>query len=181
MAATILGPGPRGVIETVELDSVQSETHIRHSEGTEHPVETGADIVDHVHTKPKSVTLKGQISELVQQAKGGFDLDRIALARDTLERYRTEGTLVTIITGFDTYERMQIRDLEFERSPETGRSLVVSIGAKESRTVSTLRVAAKRPGGQEDNGFISNFKADPAKSADVLRRASLKIGSWFGN
>lgn len=49
-------------IDTLTLDAALSEKHETSIELTEHPVEEGADVADHVRKKPAVVTIEGLIS-----------------------------------------------------------------------------------------------------------------------
>ena len=49
-------------IGTVVVDASITETHSLAAEATEHPVEQGADISDHVHVRPIQLSITGLVS-----------------------------------------------------------------------------------------------------------------------
>jgi len=156
-------------IDTIELDAVLGDSHPKEAEGTESPVERGVDMTDHCRRKPDTLELEAIISD-IRPTNEGIDLSRVALARDALTRINREGTLVTVVTGLETYENMQLRRLNFVRSLELGNALQFQATFRQVRIVDTLRVKVAR--GQKPTGTKATAKPDPQqekKSKSLLK------------
>ncbi len=101
--------GPRletdggGVI--IELDASISQSHELGAEVTDHPVEDGVDITDHVRPKPARVTIQGVVSAhpLVadgQTVEAGREIDAWAV----LEEIILQRLPVTLVTTLRVYQ-----------------------------------------------------------------------------
>jgi hypothetical protein len=152
-------------IDTIELDAVLGDSHPKESEGTESPVERGADMTDHCRPKPDGLELEAIISD-VRNTNEGIDLARVARARDALTRINREGTLVTVVTGLgEPYENMQLRKLNFVRSLELGNALQFQATFKQVKIVDTLRVKVAR--GKKPTGTKATAPPDPEQAKKV--------------
>lgn len=63
------------------FDIVESETHVHKSTATEHPVETGSNISDHIRNDPIRVTIKGVVSNFpITLGDNGSTLQGLSIA-----------------------------------------------------------------------------------------------------
>lgn len=131
-------------IGVVELDATISETHRSVVEATEHPVERGSKIVDHLRKQPDEVTLEGLVSNTPitrsQQTRAvsftGFEF--LSTAPETtvfgtpgyaeeaftkLRQIQEQGVLVTVATYLKTYSDMALISLDVPRDARTGDAL----------------------------------------------------------
>lgn len=109
------------LIDGFEIDAALSEEHTFDSEVTEHPVEKGADISDHVRARPIEVTIDGVVSDtpigsLAQRRTGVPSSD--AFAR--LMQIRDAREPITIQTSLKTFENMILQSLSAPRDSSTG-------------------------------------------------------------
>ena len=158
--------------ETVglEIDVTPTEGYESTAEVTEHPVETGSAIGEHVRPGNPAITLEGIITHApvrvpttqtrgLQRAPGNVDL-RVAgqAVRVTLQRWSgpldrvracdalfTElierGTVVSLTTSLRVTDNLVITRYKVDRSAETGDALPITLELKKVRVVSTSRVA----------------------------------------
>jgi hypothetical protein len=144
MAETTLLIPKLAIIDSLVLDCSISEQHQGDVEVTEHPVEFGANIVDHARPKPEQVTLEGLISNTpitLGQARrivstAGVAVESSVLedalagqpgyaeaAYATLRDLRENPRLVTIKTALRDYEDMVMTSLSVPRDAKTGEAL----------------------------------------------------------
>lgn len=157
------------------IDASLSETHTLSSEATEFPVESGADLTDHIRRLPIEVTIEGIVSNTpigavaaaraTETAELGEELEVLpadeALAR--LERIYERRQPVTIQTELKLYERMAMTSLEIPRDRTTGRALMFTATFRQIKIVTNERTTIKTatPGG-------ANKTKLGAKSATVV-------------
>lgn len=135
-------------IGSIELDAAISISHRAEVEVTQHPVEKGADIADHLRPKPEIVTIEGVVSNtpinVTQQTRAvefvgtGFRAEFQTTAREEqpfgvpgyaeeayakLRDIKDNRELVTIVTPLKTYENMALTSLEIPQDAKTGDSL----------------------------------------------------------
>ncbi len=116
------------LIDDFEIDAALSEDHTFDSDVTEHPVEEGADITDHVRARPIEVSIQGIVSDTPigrTAFNRGFDpsgeLQMPVLPSDVafsnLLAIRDAREPITITTSLKTFERMILTSLTV---PATG-------------------------------------------------------------
>lgn len=135
-----------GRIGALELDATLTETHSAENEVTEHPVETGVNIADHIRPKPKTLTLRGIISNApitraqrdnaaTLAAQGS--LGRAESAYTQLLALADGGTTVQVATSLKVYEAMAIKSLSIPRDIKTGDVVDFTATFTEVRVVSS--------------------------------------------
>lgn len=144
-------------IGTLELDAAVSETHQQEVDVTEHPVERGSPVSDHLRPKPIQITIEGVISDTPLAGTEFAGLSSVASiitgAAPSRRNSRSESALaalqdlvdkqelITIVTGLRSYEDMAITSVTVPRSPSNGASLRFSIQARQVRQVSLQTVS----------------------------------------
>lgn len=167
MAVTLVFKMTRAAIGSVELDASVSEVHTADAEITEHPVEAGANISDHIRQKPDTLTMEGLVSNTplpapssdltFRRTAGSVQFDsrselepaRAGTAYRDLLSIKESGTLVTVVTALRVYERMAIKNLSVPRDVKTGQAVrftaqLVQVLTVESKTVTVDLVSAKK-------------------------------------
>lgn len=147
----------RSSVGNVILDATLSETHTNTNQVTDHPVEDGSIISDHINRQPDTLDLVGTVSDFPVYWLGGTmapspidgdatrPKDRVALAYGELRRIMIEGELITVVTTLREYENMAIISLTVSRDAGTGKSLPVTISLREIILVETKEVAIPEP------------------------------------
>lgn len=109
-----------GLVE-FSADLTIEELHERDATVTEHPVESGASVTDHVFLSPERLRLEGFVTD-AGVAVLASDPGRTQSAFDTLDRAWASREPVTVVTGYRTYQDMVITRLVLPRSrPESMR------------------------------------------------------------
>ncbi len=165
MSATIAG---------FELDVAVDEVHTFDSDVTEHPVEQGAAITDHIRPRPISVQVVGIVSDTpigdLATRRGLFSLpSNDALAH--LLAIRAARQPVTIETSLQRWERMALKSLSMPCDAENGDALrftaiFVQIDVVTNERT-TVRVASPRARGKTDRGNKPTLPADTAAPPTV--------------
>lgn len=142
-------------IDTLELDAALSESPTFTSEVTEHAVEVGANIVDHIRPKPVELRVDGVVSDSpttpVQVRRAGAALGttfdrpqytpgRAQAALAFLLTLRDVPRLVTVTTKRGAYENMALTSLVVPEDRATGDVLRFSASFRQVRTVTLRRV-----------------------------------------
>lgn len=170
MSAVLHWVDEGGATVALEIDVTPTEGYESSAETTEHPVETGSAIADHVKPGNDTLTLEGVISNtpvrvptthtrgLTRQA-GNLDLTvgretvRVQVQQwsGTLERVRdcdgvlaglvASGTALRLTTGLRTVENLVLIRYRVDRTAEVGNALAVSLDLKRIRVVATSRVS----------------------------------------
>jgi hypothetical protein len=102
----------------IAFDATTNEQHNSSAAVTEHPIEDGADVADHIRNNPDGLTLQGIISDnpiLINVEEGkqpsvpGGDPDRRAKeAYNEFQRLKEAGSLLIVTTELRQYEDMVI-------------------------------------------------------------------------
>jgi hypothetical protein len=131
------------LIDDFELDASLVETHTFDSEVTEHPVETGSDVADHIRVMPDVVVIEGIVSDSPIGALA--DRRSITEAKPSddclawLKAIRSERRPVTIVTSLGTYTEMVMQQLEVPRTADTGEALRFRASFKQIIVVTNRR------------------------------------------
>lgn len=122
-----------GVVE-FDADLTIDEQHERSAEATQHPIEAGARISDHVILSPDRLSISGFVTD-AGVAVLGSQPGRTQSAFDTLDSAWRARDLVQVVTGYRTYQDMIITRLDMPRTrPE---SMQFSIEFQHIRIVSS--------------------------------------------
>lgn len=156
-------------IDTLELDACLVESPQDESEVTEHPVEKGSTIVDHVRPRPVQLTLEGIISNTPinrTQAQRVLEVNGTQITTSTVEdqvrgqigyaeeayakliELKNTAKVITVTTPRRTYTNLILKSLSAPRDAKTGDALHFTAGFQEIRIVqnkTTTVVVAKEP------------------------------------
>lgn len=139
---------------------------------TQHPVEEGADVTDHVQKKPSTLQLQVAVtnSPLPEQAAPAQNRD-IALY-DSLRVIADKREPLTVVTGLRVYLNMVISSLSTTRNPQTGQILVMDLDLTEVilTTTQTVDIPAdlqRKRGGRQNPQAIAEGAAATSTSIAV--------------
>jgi hypothetical protein len=185
-----MGFSGRTKIGEVELDATISQVHTLEADVSDHSVEEGSDISDHVRPRPKMVQLDGQVSDvaietgypgqsavssIVSLVKGD---DPVKAAWEVLSGYFENGELIELVTSLATYENVLIASFAVTRDASSGRILRFSMTLKQIKIVSTATAAAlaipkNNVGGKGADGNKNSAGKKQAKKASQAKRQSV--------
>jgi hypothetical protein len=138
--------GIRAVVVTaigaVAMDVSQYQTHKFPSRITEHPVEDGSVIADHVTLLPTVLEIDGRVSDAsvaLSDTISGKGTAQDAFRE--LVRLQRDREPFTVVTGLAVYQNMLIETLEVPRDSSDGQSIRFSMVIRELQIVGRTRVA----------------------------------------
>jgi hypothetical protein len=178
LPSTMQPSDPTDGVQVITFDAVPSVGDDMSVTVTDHPVEDGADISDHIRDTPDKLTLDAIVSRTPIEFGPLLLLEdswRHETAWDLLSSWLKAHVLLFVSVGATTYDNMAIESLTRSRTADVGEALQVSIKLKEIIKVVASEVAApSRPAGQEgvssDKGKVSATPAPPSASigAEIL-------------
>lgn len=121
-----LEPDPQSKLSPIEFDVVTSESHKAQSSATNHPIEDGSAISDHVMLDPATLDVTGIISRhpVMYGASMSQSPTRDADAYEALQTMHASRTPMTVTTSLGVYENMVMTSLEVSRDLSTATAIV---------------------------------------------------------
>ena len=177
---TMMGPqDPTLGAIAIEMDAVVAESTDYKVTVTEHPIEDGSVIADHVRDEPDELSIDGIVTSTPASildaaaalATGQFN--RHEDAWGWLYAYLKTHALMTVTTSIKTWENMVIASLKRTRSADVGEALSVSIKLKQITKVVAIEVGVptRPPGtqtGKSTVGTITTKGVDAAANGSIL-------------
>ncbi len=187
---TLLFLPTQAAIDSITLDASLSETHGSDVEVTDHPVEVGANISDHIRPKPPTLSIEGLVSNTPIPPAGGdgtplhitngntqvtvdikarstFQETRAGSAYQQLLALKDSGQLFSVVTGLRTYDNMAFTTLTVPRDAKSGQTLKFTAALKQVIQVASkvVKVVAKASG-KDKLGKVA-AKPAPEKSQSL--------------
>lgn len=181
--------------ELMQVEATLEEVHTGAAETTDHPVEDGADITDHIRRKPDELTLKCMVSnnQLIYLAgfrgtpivPGGDPAKRAEDAYKWLREVKDQGLLLEVSTTLrETYENMAIVGMSVVRDKDKSTVLEVDLTLREIIIATTEQVAAPTTENPARGAAsqLGRKAATPAPAATATSSESILSGlfSAFG-
>ena len=165
------------------LDVALEETHARQARITEHPVESGCTIADHIQALPESVQLEGVISNTPLSFLGLpiFDTrEWVQEAFKKLEELFQSGQTVDIVTTLKTYTAMALESLSIHRNAHNSEALRFTCCAKAIRKADSVVIQIPKPKVKraQPKKSLGKQPATPAPEA-VAKKAQSLLSSFF--
>jgi hypothetical protein len=164
-------PGRRISIGGIVVDATLEELHEYNATVTQHPIEEGGFVTDHVYENPRKVRIKGEITDspvVFFSVLGGVSNRRIEAYDQLLALYQTND-IVTIVTGLKIYNDMVIQALSFPRDPATGERLNFVIELEQIK-----KVASQIVGIAEQNA-APEIKDKVSDNKDIGRKETQEL------
>lgn len=151
-------PNRRVSIGAILLDATISEEHEATNVVTNHPIEDGGFVTDHVYEEPDRVTIEGEITNTPVMLFGGLVgiTDRRIEAFEQLRDIRASRDIVTLVTGLKVYTNMVMTSLSTPRTQTTGGRLQFTASFQDVRKVASQVV-----------GVVDVAKAAPEQQDQV--------------
>lgn len=130
-----------GNVTVYVFDAVIRAEHSRHSVATQHPVQTGAPITDHVFVEPARVVCEIRMSDAMQAFILGQWADyptKSVSAFQKLKSLQLQRLPVQITTRLDSYPQMVIEDVREVEQAESRFGLRASVVFREILSASVL-------------------------------------------
>ena len=122
------------------MDGYYAEEHRVRVRTTDYPVETGADLTDHVVREPYRLKVKGSATEYQQGSQAGLQ------AWSKILRHINLRQPITVVTRLGTYSNMILVDSKVPINDSTGLSLDIDMELKEILRANVTRDAAPSGG-----------------------------------
>ena len=149
------------------MDGYYQEEHRVRVRTTEYPVETGADLTDHVVREPYRIKLKGSATEAQKGTQAGLQAWAAILAHINSRKP------IAVVTRLGTYYNMMMVDAKPVVDESTGLSLDIDIELKEILRANVTR-GATRSGGTPTSGPAVDRAPPPMRRGRVLPLAVLE-------
>ena len=181
--------------DAFQVDFLEAEQHAWDVAITRHPVEKGANIVDHIQPQPRRAIITGAVTDipmnLVQFASAinPFSESKTETLMNLLKELYASKKLVTLATKHQTYQNMACTGISFERNTQSGSRLSYQVTFEEIQLVASLSVpnksAAKDLTGAPKSKGAGSATQDIGKKppvsppVDPLANATT-AAKWFG-
>lgn len=146
-------------------DVTVRESHERLADVTQHPVETGATIADHIVLQPERVTLEGFVTDSPTVAFASAQRGRTQDAFFTLDRLYREREPVSVVTGYRVYESMVIVRLDMPR--ERPASMQFTIELQHVRVVESATAPLPDVAESADEGAAASGERTAGDTRDL--------------
>ncbi len=188
----IFGVPKRAQIGVLTLDASLEETHTSASEVTEHPVEVGTNISDHIRRLPETLEINGVVtnhplflspSDTAPSPIQGDNLglsDRVKAAYDKLKQIHDAGTVVRVVTSLRDYTNMAITGFSVIRNALNGEVLNATISMREILTAKAEAPEIPFALSTVDQGKKVAKTADAAVSKKVDDSVAVSLGKGLG-
>lgn len=120
------------------FDLTVSESYANIATVTQHPVEEGANITDHIRIEPQKLTMTCMFTDAPIHTSGGIDRSK-GLYASLLQLFNTKEVL-TIVTGLKSLENMVITAITTPRNQGTEGAVYVDISFMEIRFAEALNI-----------------------------------------
>lgn len=184
-------PTSKTQIGAIALDAAITDTHEFSAEVTDHPLETGSSVQDHVYLNPDRLTIEGEISNSPVQIFGGLlsgfsgISDRRVEAYEELKALNKARAPITVVTGLAVYDNMVMDSLKFPRDQNTGQRLLFTAEFKKVTFVETKNVAISKDktskpdqAASKQDGGSQTTKT--ATSAQANKDIGIRLNDMFG-
>lgn len=130
-------------IDGYVIDCAVTEEHSDENEITQHPVETGADIVDHIRRKPSTVSIQGIVSDTPLPAIEALRSETTLPSQEAIEKLTALNLAretFNVTTSLRSYDNMALVSLSIPRDVKTGDALTFNARFQEVILVTNNRV-----------------------------------------
>lgn len=128
------------------FDATTSESHQHTAEVTNHPVENGVDITDHIQLKPFKLTLTGIVTNTPLAPGINSSATRIRELYDDLINLFESKQLLSVVTGLRRYTNMVITSVTVPRQAPNRQHIIPSVSMVQINTVEQAFVALESLG-----------------------------------
>lgn len=180
--------------EAIEFDASVQEGHTSSAEITQHPVEEGVDITDHIRALPDDLSVNVIVSNNPPIVLASLRAEPVTGFSDPASRAEDACTFLRGIiksnqtVGFSTtlreYTNMAIATMSVDRDATTGNIANINMSLREIKVATTETVAAPEPvakGRRRKNKQGKKAKSSPAPAtAEKSTSLLTDIFSAFG-
>lgn len=193
----------------LEFEATISTQHQGDAVVTEHPVEQGADVTDHIRRSPETLEINGVVSNTPLVVLGRLNAERTSVVLDRaradavalsvpggdvrtraedaynfLKGIKDQGRTVKVITTLRIYKNMAIRGIVVSRDKDTRNILDVRLSLKEIVIALTGEADVPKPvntsrDGRSNIGKKSKKEEPDTSAASEKSKTILELGFTF--
>ena len=189
-------------VDSLVFDATLEETHTTELEITDHPIESGTSINDHVYLQPKEITIRAYVSNddikgvsggtgtgeihdsslsNIQSGVSGYAYGsneaKITAAYDALLLMQELGLLITVQTGLKLYENMAVKRLFVKQDLEYEKGIIFECDMKQLTVVNTQYVKYSKDKFYTKGSKDNKKKVIKSQNNQTSQRASNKSES----
>jgi len=172
----------------VSFDTSLSELYVNNADVTDHPVEKGSNITDHIRARPLELSINGVISNtpIAFLASLRFPPKRAEVGYFTLLELQKQAKLVKVLTTLDEFDNMAIQSVELDRDASTGNIASIKLSMKQVRLANSLEIEtparSKGNAKNKSKGGLKTAKppSPPADKISVAKALVKGVKSLFG-
>ncbi len=167
----------RGVEYLLYMDAIVTEGHTINATVTQHPVEFGANISDHIILEPREYKMKARISSFPltrREDSLSGSLSRPRAAWKMIEDLMFSRSFVILRNDLASYSNLVLKTISTERDSQTSNVLDFDATFTEVFVVDT-------PAGYIDGLSVVNNPTSVAINASVSDQASKELNIGFQN
>jgi hypothetical protein len=165
-----------GQFDFLELDCTDSETYSHEVDVTQHPIESGGLITDHIIRKPVSLTLTGLVTDhATSRTFLNMDFTRSSDLYTLLKNWQDEGQKLTVEASLDEIDDLILRSFTVNRDNATGNSLPVKLDFIQITTVESQTSNVKAP---VPKIKAAQAKKTAAKQAKKKEERASRLKEW---
>jgi len=142
-------------IGAVELDVSIDETHTAANEITQHPIEKGADITDHIRRQPNRLSIRGLVTDHPLIWMGALRNDRSIEAYEKVLEILNNAELITVVTTLRQYENMALESVEVPRNSSLGYAVEMNLSFREVLTAEVTDPAGTTDYGRQNTRIVA--------------------------
>jgi hypothetical protein len=198
-AISIFYPDSKTKLGELMVDAFIKESHVFSAEITEHPVESGSVMADHIINKPFSLSIDGIISNTPMTLVGLTAIDSAARffndesnkvvqqAFETIEDLFAKRTPISIATSLKTYHKMVLENLTIKRGGGffedslhfTCTAKQIHLAHQERIQLPEPKVSRAKP--QQKKGLQETISVPKEKAEEIKKKANTSmLKSFFG-
>ena len=166
----------------IEMDATTEVSHNFTARVSEHPVEVGADITDHVRAENPTFDIKGYVSNhhIMDVQAGnviGNDGKRTQIVYDYLRDMYNRSIPFTLVTEFESFTNCVITDLNIPVTADKAEAVEINLKVKKLRLVAveylntSVTIAEDKSGDSEGtrNGGTESTEEAPEFFSRTIR------------
>ena len=185
----------------IEFDCSLSETHTALCDVTQHPVESGSVMSDHIRALPESIEINGLVTNTPLMYLASLfarspvkpsvlivpGRDRVNEAYLKLHELKNKGVLIDVVTSLRGYKDMAITSIVITRDATTGNVLECVVALQHVVTATSLAFDLPVPDDVANNAKAEQDKKDKkkakkkqAKKAKVVSKLKKGVNALTG-
>lgn len=164
-------------VGSISFDLLMSEQHTFNNQVSDHNVEDGSVIADHIKNELENGSIVGLITNFSIRATNIEFSNRAQKAFDELVDLWKRRELVTVVTVMRVYTDVAITGVSVARSAETGEAIALNISFRKVRIVKLKQVSVSAS--IKINGMDTDINKQVAPQVDMGQQSGNDFGADY--